>query len=59
MTTRERNLINDGYTYYDEAKTNDDAKQKAQVLRNSGKKACVVSESRRGVYYYSVWCKEA
>ena len=44
-----------GYFYYCGCDSNEEAKAKAKSLRESGRKARVFSESRRGVYYYSVY----
>lgn len=57
MTNREKDLTNKGYRYYTETESNDKAKESAKALRETGKKATVLVESRRGVPYYSVWCK--
>lgn len=58
MENRERELESKGYKPANKmVDSNDESKNYAKDLRKLGYKATVVSESRRGVYYYSVWYK--
>ena len=57
MTKKETVLQGKGYIYTQRFETRDTAKEYASQLRTKGKKATVLEESRRGIYYYSVWCK--
>lgn len=57
MTQREIGLKADGYHYYNGYDTNAEAKEKALSLRSRGWRATVITESRSGIGYYSVWTK--
>lgn len=59
MTQRERRLEAEGYSYTKGFDTNEQAKEKAKQMRRLGYRATVLTEIRRGIYYYSVWIKKA
>lgn len=54
---KEKEMEAKGYRLYTTTETNQLAKEIAALLRQTGKKAFVGEESRRGVPHYSVWCK--
>lgn len=58
MTERERILKAKGYTYDCGCADHYSAVLKARVFRRQGYFATIVSESRRGITYYSIWSKK-
>lgn len=58
MTRREIALTEKGYTYVKGVDAYEDAKAYAARMRNNGYKATVLTETRNGVPYYSVWAKQ-
>lgn len=58
MTQRERKLEAKGYRYTKGFYTNEQAKEKAKQMRRTGYRATVLTEIRRGIYFYSVWSKK-
>ena len=57
MTYREKVLTEKGYRYHTGCNNNEEAKREAAYIRGFGCKATVLTESRNGIYYYSVWYK--
>lgn len=57
MTQRERTLESEGYFYASGFATNEAAKGYAKKIRGFGHRATVLTESRNGICFYSVWIK--
>ena len=58
MTKVEERLKERGYHYYCSAETVQEAKRTAKDLRELDMYATVISEKKKGVYYFSVWTKK-